>query len=147
MPPNQTLSEPVVKEVMLDASTSEVWSALTDKDKLKQWCFDMNEFKPEVGFDFHFYGEKDGQKFLHLCKVIEAEPEKKMKWLWSYEGVPGDTYVSFELSPQTGQTKLRLTHQGLEQLPQDENYAKENFVAGWNMILGELLPKFLSENK
>ena len=61
MAQNQISSEPVVKEVMLDASPSEVWSALTDKDKLKQWCFDMNEFKPEVGFDFHFYGEKDGQ--------------------------------------------------------------------------------------
>jgi len=147
MTQNQTLPQPLIKEVLLDASASEVWSALTDKNKLKQWCFDMNEFKPEVGFEFRFYGEKDGQKFLHLCKVVEVEPVKKMTWLWSYEGVPGDTYVSFELFPQNDQTRLRLTHQGLEKLPQDENYAKENFIAGWNMILGELLPKFLSENK
>jgi len=142
---NDTITrEPLIKEVMLDASASRVWKALTDKDELKQWCFDMNAFKPEVGFKFQFFGEKDGTKFLHLCKVLEAEPEKKMRWLWTYEAVPGDTYVTFELFPQGDKTKLLLTHEGLEKLPQDENYAKANFVEGWNMILGQLLPNFLA---
>jgi len=144
MAQNQTLSGPIVKEVILDAPVSRVWKALTDKDELKHWCFEMKEFKPEVGFEFQFYGEKDGAKFLHLCKVLEAEPEKKMKWLWSYESIPGDTYVIFELFSEGDKTRLRLTHEGLEKLPQDENYARQNFVEGWNMILGELLPKFLS---
>lgn len=141
---NQSLSEPLIKEVVLDAPASRVWKALTNKDELKQWCFEMNAFEPKEGFEFQFYGEKDGHKFLHLCKVLEADPEKKMKWLWTYQDTPGDTYVSFELSPQGNQTKLRLTHEGLEKLPQDENYAKQNFVEGWNMILGKLLPKHLS---
>jgi hypothetical protein len=42
---------------------------------------------------------------------------------------------------------LRLTHEGLEKLPQDENYARTNFAAGWDSILGKSLPKFLSGNK
>lgn len=136
---------PVVKEVVLHAPVSKVWQALTDKDELRQWCFDMNAFRPEEGFEFQFYGEKEGRKFLHLCKVVEVQPQKKMKWLWSYEDVPGNTYVTFELFSQDGQTMLRLTHEGLEKLPQDENYARENFVEGWNMILGKLLPEFLSQ--
>jgi len=144
---NQTSAQPVIKEVLLDAPVSRVWKALTDKDELKQWCFDMKAFKPEPGFQFEFYGEKDGVQFLHQCEVLEAEPERRMKWLWSYRGVPGDTYVTFELFPQGDKTKLRLTHEGLEKLPQDENYAKENFIAGWNSILGELLPGFLAVNK
>jgi uncharacterized protein YndB with AHSA1/START domain len=145
MTSNLTRSQPLTKEVILDAPVSRVWNALTDKEQLKQWCFDMNAFKPEPGFEFQFYGEKDGTKFLHLCKVLEAEPQKKMKWLWSYQGVAGETYVTFELFPQEDQTTLRLTHDNLESLPQDENYAKQNFVEGWNMILGELLPKFLQQ--
>jgi uncharacterized protein YndB with AHSA1/START domain len=145
MTSNLTRSQPLTKEVILDAPVSRVWNALTDKEQLKQWCFDMNAFKPEPGFEFQFYGEKDGTKFLHLCKVLEAEPQKKMKWLWSYQGVAGETYVTFELFPQEDQTTLRLTHDNLESLPQDENYAKQNFVDGWNMILGELLPKFLQQ--
>jgi uncharacterized protein YndB with AHSA1/START domain len=145
MTSNLTRTQPLTKEITLDAPVSRVWNALTDKEQLKQWCFDMNAFKPEPGFEFQFYGEKDGTKFLHLCKVLEAEPQKKMKWLWSYQGVAGETYVTFELFPQEDQTTLRLTHDNLESLPQDENYAKQNFVEGWNMILGELLPKFLQQ--
>jgi len=144
MTPHQTITEPLVKEVLLDAPVSRVWEALTNKDQLKQWCFEMNAFKPEEGFEFQFYGEKDGHKFLHLCKVVEVQAQKKMKWLWTYKDMPGDTYVTFELFPQGNQTKLRLTHEGLENLPQDENYARNNFVQGWNMILGKLLPEFLS---
>lgn len=144
MSSSQTSAEPVVKEVLLNAPVSMVWEALTNKDELKQWCFDMNAFQPQEGFEFQFYGEKDGNKFLHLCKVVEVHPKKEMKWLWSYADMPGDTFVTFELSPQSGQTKLRLTHEGLEKLPQDENYAKANFIEGWNMILGKLLPGFLS---
>jgi uncharacterized protein YndB with AHSA1/START domain len=144
MSQNENLGEPLVKEVILDAPLSRVWKALTDKDELKQWCFQMEAFKPEAGFEFQFYGEKEGHKFLHLCKVLEVEMEKKMKWLWTYKDVPGDTYVTFELFPQGSKTKLRLTHEGLEKLPQDENYARPNFVEGWNEILGQLLPKHLS---
>lgn len=139
------LGEPLVKEVLLDAPASRVWEALTEKDQLKQWCFDMKAFRADEGFEFEFYGEKEGVRFLHLCKVLEVVPGRKMKWLWTYEGVPGKTYVSFELFPQGNQTKLRLTHEGLETLPQDQNYGKGNFVEGWNMILGKLLPEFLAK--
>jgi uncharacterized protein YndB with AHSA1/START domain len=141
---NQNLAEPVVEEVILDAPVSKVWKALTDKDEFKQWCFEIKSFKPEAGFEFQFYGEKEGHKFLHLCKVLEVQPEKKMKWLWTYEAVPGDTYVTFELFAQGDKTRLRLTHEGLENLPQDENYARQNFREGWKTIIGQLLPKYLA---
>lgn len=137
--------EPIVKEVVLDATPSQVWKALTDKEEIKQWSFDMEAFEPREGFEFQFYGEKDGSKFLHLCRVLEAEKEKKMKWLWSYENVPGDTYVTFELFPEGNKTRLRLTHEGLEKLPQDNNYAKPNFEAGWSEIVGKLLPDHLQK--
>ena len=140
----QNMATPVVKEVILDAPVSRVWQALTDKEQLKQWCFEMDAFQPVEGFKFQFYGEKDGVQFLHLCEVLEVVTEKKIKWLWTYRDVPGDTYVSFELFPQGEQTRLRLTHEGLEKLPQDQNYAKPNFIAGWNEIIGVLLPNYLN---
>jgi uncharacterized protein YndB with AHSA1/START domain len=145
---NQTITEPLIKEVVLDASISRVWKAITSKDDLSKWSFEMKEFKPEVGFEFQFYGEKDGHKFLHLCKVVEVVKEKKIKWLWTYKDVKGDTFVTFELFPEGEKTRLRLTHEGLENLPQDENYAKHNFEAGWNSLLNSSLKNYLKkENK
>ena len=45
-------AEPVIKEVLLNAPASKVWKAITDKNEMKQWYFDLAEFKPEVGFEF-----------------------------------------------------------------------------------------------
>lgn len=134
-------NQPVVKEVLLDATPARVWKALTDREELKQWSFEMDKFEPVEGFEFTFYGEKSDVKFLHNCKVLEVIKEKKMKWLWSYEGVPGDTYVTFELFPEGQQTRLKVTHEGLEKLPQDDTYAKSNFEAGWNDLIGSLIKK------
>lgn len=147
MTADQTPATPLIKEVLLDAPASRVWEAITDREQLKQWCFDMKAFRAEVGFHFEFFGEKDGQKFLHLCEVLEVETERRMKWLWTYKDVPGRSYVTFELFPEGNKTRLRLTHEGLETFPQDENYAKNNFVEGWNQLLGKSLPGFLSAKK
>lgn len=147
MQSDQFLSEPVIKEVLLETSPSRVWKALTNKEELKQWCFDMDAFEPKEGFEFHFWGENEGERFLHNCKVVEADPERRIKWLWSYEGIPGDTFVTFELIPEAEDTRLKLTHEGLEKLPQDKNYAKENFIAGWNEILGKLLVEYVKTYK
>lgn len=135
---------PLVKEVVLDAPVSRVWKAITDREQLAQWSFDMNAFRPEPGFAFQFYGEKDGHQFLHLCRVVEVEVEKRMKWLWTYQDMPGDTYVLFELFPEGEKTRLRLTHTGLENLPQDENYARSNFMMGWEALLNTSLRNFLA---
>lgn len=143
----QIASYPLVKEVMIDAPVELVWQAITSKEKLKQWCFDMDVFRPEAGFEFSFYGEKDCEKFQHLCKVVEVDPEKKMTWLWTYADQPGDTFVTFELQPVGEKTKLSLTHSGLENLPQNVHYAMENFEAGWSELLGKSLPGYLQREQ
>lgn len=142
-PPGST--EPFIKEQLLDAPVHSVWSALTEKEQLKGWCFDIPSFVPVVGCDFTFWGEKDGVRFLHLCRVLEVAPLKKMKWRWTYEGIVGETFVTFELITKGNKTNLKLTHEGLHHLPQDENYARQNFEAGWNTIIGDLLPAYLAQ--
>lgn len=37
-----------------NAPVSKVWTALTDKDEMKKWYFDLAEFKAEKGFVFTF---------------------------------------------------------------------------------------------
>jgi len=51
--------EPFVIERIFNASIEKIWKAITDKDEMKKWYFDLPEFKPEVGFEFQFYAGDD----------------------------------------------------------------------------------------
>lgn len=139
------MNEPVIKEVILNAPASRVWKAITNNDEMKQWYFDIAEFKPEPGFEFSFIGEgKEGEKYLHLCKIKDVIPEKKISYSWQYDGYPGISYVTFELFDEGEKTKLILTHKNLESFgTENPDMAKENFVEGWNHIIGISLKDFV----
>jgi uncharacterized protein YndB with AHSA1/START domain len=137
-------SEPVIKEVLLNAPIAKVWKAITDKKDMKQWYFDLAEFKPEVGFEFQFEGGKDEKIYLHLCKVTEVIPNKKLTYSWRYDGYPGNSFVTFELFLEGDKTKLKLTHDALESFGTDNpDLARENFVEGWNQIIGTSIKEFV----
>lgn len=68
---------PLIAEQIYDAPAEKIWLALTDKNEMKQWYFDVDDFEPEVGFRFHFTGENEGRKFLHICMVTEAVSDKR----------------------------------------------------------------------
>jgi uncharacterized protein YndB with AHSA1/START domain len=136
-------SEPFVIERVYNAPVEKVWRAITDKDDMKQWYFDLPEFKPEVGFEFQFEGGNEGRTYLHLCKVTEVVTGKKLTYSWRYKGYEGNSFVTFELFPEGNNTRLKLTHEGLDTFPPISDFAKQNFVAGWTEIIGESLEKFL----
>ncbi len=132
------LAEPIIVERTLDAPVAIVWTALTNVTEMRQWYFDLNEFKPQVGFEFEFVVEHEGNTYHHLCKVTEAIPEKKIAYTWRYKGEPGDSLVTFELFPDGDKTRLKLTHTGIETFPKTPAYARNNFEAGWTAIATEL---------
>ena len=136
---------PIIIEGIFEVPTSAVWEAITDKDKMKQWYFDLEAFRPDVGFEFRFNGGPDGRVYLHVCKVTEAVPGKKLTYSWRYEGYAGISFVSFELFEEDNKTVVRLTHEGLETFPVTEfnDFAKENFVLGWAHIIGTSLKGYL----
>ena len=141
--------QPIIVERIYNAPIEKVWNAITDKDEMKKWYFDLAEFKPEPGFEFQFYGEgKQGEKFLHLCKVIEVIPKKKLTHSWRYDGYEGDSFVTFELFPEGDKTRLKLTHTGLDTFPsaKDPNFARESFAAGWTDIIGRSLREFVEKD-
>jgi uncharacterized protein YndB with AHSA1/START domain len=137
--------KPIVVEKTYNAPVQRVWQALTDKDKMKQWYFDIPDFKPEVGFEFQFYGQgAKGEQYLHLCKVTEVIPMKKLAHSWSYDGIEGNSDVIFELFPEGQKTRLKLTHRGLGTFPSDKpDFARSSFNQGWTEIIGSLLKKFV----
>ena len=136
--------ETIVKEVLLNVSPSKVWKAITIKEDMKLWYFDISEFKPTVGFEFQFEGGKDDKSYLHLCKITEVIPGKKLSYSWRYDGYPGNSLVTFELFEEGNRTKLKLTHEGIESFgTENPDLARENFVEGWNQIIGTSIKEYL----
>jgi uncharacterized protein YndB with AHSA1/START domain len=139
------LAEAVVIERTFNAPVERVWKALTDVEQMRQWYFDLKEFKPEVGFEFQFVVEHEGTTYDHRCKVTEVIPRKKLAYTWRYNGHEGDSLVTFELSADGDKTRLKLTHQGLETFPKTPAYARENFEKGWTEIIGSELKQFVEK--
>ncbi len=132
-------------ERILNAPVSRVWEALTNVEEIRRWYFDLEEFRPEVGFEFDFVVEHEGNTYHHLCRVTEVVPGKKIAYTWRYKGQPGDSLVVFELSDDNGKTRLRLTHEGLESFPDTPAYARKNFEAGWTALIGTELTNYVED--
>jgi uncharacterized protein YndB with AHSA1/START domain len=136
---------PIVIEQYFRAPVSKVWKAISQRDEMKKWYFDLAEFKAVPGFQFQFSGGPTPERqYLHLCEVIDAVPDKTLSYSWQYDGYSGSSTVIFELSEEGGTTLLRLTHEGLETFPGDNpDLARENFVIGWNSIVKVSLKEYL----
>jgi len=143
----ETKTEPLVKEVVINASSAKIWDAITDASRSKEWFMEQKGFKPEVGNEFTMLAVMNGKDFLHLCKVTEVIPEKKLSYTWKYKGITGDSHVTFELIPEGDKTRVKLTHEGLETFPQDNpDYARKNFDAGWTQILQKNLKALVEKS-
>jgi uncharacterized protein YndB with AHSA1/START domain len=134
---------PFVIERTYNAKPDRVWQAITDKDKMKEWYFDLKEFKPEVGFEFEFSGGPPEKSYLHLCKVTEVIAGQKLTHSWRYDGYAGNSFVTWELFDEGDKTRVKLTHAGLETFPDIPDFAPKNFAMGWTDILGRSLKEYL----
>jgi uncharacterized protein YndB with AHSA1/START domain len=140
---------PFTIERTFNAPVEKIWKAITDKNEMKKWYFTLDEFKPVVGFEFSFPGQgQKGEKYIHLCKVTEVIPMKKLSYSWTYKDYPGYSVVSFELFEEGKQTRVKLTHAGLESFPQNNpDFAKESFAGGWTQLITKHLKEYVEKNE
>ena len=140
-------NEPVIIERTFDAPIDKVWKALTNKNLMKEWYFNLAEFKPVAGFEFSFEGGPLGKSYIHLCRITKVESFKTLAYTWKYKDYEGESLVTFELfAGGNNKTRLKLTHEGLETFPQNNpDLAKHNFVEGWTDAIGRSLKEFLEK--
>ncbi len=148
MTTQQLTDVPVIKEVTINAPAAKVWEAITDKDKMKEWYFDIADFKPEVGFQFEFTGtDKDCVEYKHICTITEVVPGKKLVHTWTYADVPGLSHVTWELFEEGDTTRLQLTHTGLNTFDQSKpSFRRESFDGGWTHIVQKSIKEYLEKN-
>ena len=140
-------NDAVIIEHTYDAPVEKVWKAITDLRQMRAWYFPMLEdFKAEVGFETKFTVVAGGKDYLHIWKVVEVIPAKKISYEWKFGGYPGNSLLTFELFQNQGGTRLVLTHTGLKSFQGDvyPELAKENFMEGWTQFIGTALRDFLA---
>jgi uncharacterized protein YndB with AHSA1/START domain len=138
----------VIQEYSYNASPEKIWNAITSKEEMKKWYFDLEEFKPEVGFEFRFWGGTEERQYLHICKITEVIVGRKLCHTWSYDGIPGLTNLCFEIRQiNDTSSKLKLTHTGFETFPTDNpDLDFKNFEEGWKFILSTSLKNYLKKS-
>ncbi len=138
---------PLIKEILIQTTPERVWKAISDKTEMKQWYFDLADFRAEVGFEFSFSGGPPEKQYLHLCRVVEAIPPRKLSYSWRYDGYEGDSLVTFELMQEGDMTRVRLTHTGLETFPPLEDFKRANFDFGWTSLIQQMLKSYIETGK
>ncbi len=141
-------TEPVVVQQTFHRPPADVWKAITDANLMKQWFFEnMEEFVPEKDFETQFNVVSNNRDFLHLWKLTEVVPLKRIVYNWKYKGYDGNSYVSFELFDHKEGTLLKLTHTVTKNFPQDiEEFRRESCVAGWEYFIQNRLKSFLTKS-
>lgn len=141
------INEPYVIEKTYNAPLAKVWKAISDKDSMKEWYFNLAEFKAEPGFTFEFTGKgSDGTDYVHACEVKEVIFEKKLSYTWTYRGLRGNSLVTFELFAEGDKTKLKLTHEGIASFVNyGKDFQKESFAGGWTHIIGKSLKDYVEK--
>lgn len=137
--------DPILVERTFNAPINKVWAALTDTSEMKQWYFTIENFDPKVGFKFDFIGGPDGgPQYLHLCEITAVEEKEKLAHTWRYGNYPGNSEVTWQLMDKGEKTLVRLTHANVHTLEEGgPDFAKENFVEGWNHIVHTSLKNHL----
>lgn len=127
-----------------DVTPHDLWDALTNKDSLRKWYFNIPDFSNEVGDSFHFYDPSG--TYLHHCEVLESQKDILFKHSWTHPNESkGTSVVTWRIVPLGDhKTQLEFTHEGTESF-QDAGaaFTSENFQAGWNELIQVNLRNFL----
>lgn len=138
-------TKPLIVERTYNAPIEKVWKAITDRDQMKEWYFELEEFKAEKGFKFQFTGGDENVQYLHECEILVSEPPNKLSYSWSYPDYTGYSVLTWELFDEgNNKTRLKLSHEGLESFPQENpNFRTQSFSDGWNYFVNEALASFV----
>lgn len=137
----------ITEELIVKTPIAKVWNALTNPDKMKQWYFDVKNFKLMDTAEFYFY-EPNGTNFKHVCKILEVIPQKRFRHTWSYpEYSKGVSVLTWRLTQKKELTHIKLVHSGIENFADaGSDFSRENFVVGWQEIVQKDLLDFLKND-
>jgi len=120
--------------LLLKAPIGKVWDAVATSEGIAAW-FMPNDFKPEVGYEFHLEAGPYGRS---PCKVTVIDPPNRLSFNWG-----ADWTLTFELEERDGQTEFTLIHSGWDadkvtEFGQAHTMIRERMSGGWVGIVQKL---------
>ena len=130
----------------IDAPSKDVWDALTDPAKLRQFMFGADVRSDwKVGGAITFKGEMNGKKYADKGEIRDFEPERKLSYThWSSmsgtEDKPENYHVvTYELMPHGDQTMVTITQANLSGKMTDADAKhREQYEKTWSTMLDGL---------
>ncbi|MDH6254342.1 uncharacterized protein YndB with AHSA1/START domain [Chryseobacterium sp. H1D6B] len=141
------MGTPIIVQYRINAPLEKVWKALTDKNDMRSWYFDISDFELETGRQFNFYEPGNEKKYHHQGRILEIIPGQKLKYSWTYPELSSEkTFVTWELQPEGGGTLVTLIHDDIDSFKDlGEGFLRDSFRKGWNAIIGESLKLYLEK--
>ncbi|KGM13997.1 SRPBCC family protein [Cellulomonas bogoriensis] len=113
-------------ERVYGASVQDVWSAVTERERLGRWLADyVGDL--ELGGRWQAIDGDDGEVFCSGT-VTECDPPRRYVTTWEYDGEPGSV-VEVTVGSHPEGAVLRLVHTGLTQ---------SMYAPGWQAFLEQL---------
>lgn len=149
-------NDAVVTEIQIAAPPERVFRALTDAGQLERWFTNPScpakiwEMDPRLGGRYRYVTEKGSaivngvNEFVCHGEILELDPPRLLVYSWIanwHDDKSRSTVVRWELFPQSGGTRVKVTHSGLS----EENVARKDYSGGWPGVLEQL--KHLTEKK
>jgi uncharacterized protein YndB with AHSA1/START domain len=130
-------SDPLVKEIYIDAKPHVVFQFLTDPQKMVRWMGIRARIDPQPGGVYWL--DPNGRDTIR-GEYLEVVRDRRVVFTWGFEkpsaGMPwvpaGSTRVEIDLTPEGTGTRVRLVHRDL---PPD---AAERHSVGWGHYLQRL---------
>ncbi len=142
-------NEPIIVIQNFANPKKEVWKTITQLDQMNQWFFEeIPAFEPKVGFSTSFNIKSDTRDFMHLWKITDVIPGRKIVYDWQYQGYSGKSTVTFELFEKADQTLLKLSAEGIESFPQHiSEFRRESCTNGWIYFINDRLKNYLDQKQ
>jgi uncharacterized protein YndB with AHSA1/START domain len=127
------MEAPITTERTIAAPVERVWRAITDPAQMPRWFFEtIADFNAEVGFETRFSVNNGVRDYVHLWRVTEVIPNKRLAYDWLHPPFTGEGVLVWELDTTPDGTKLKISHRGVETFPQDDPaFSRQAGIEGW----------------
>lgn len=134
----------IEKELFIKAAPERVFQALIEKEYLERWFMKTArvDLRPGGALRFDWW-----PGLFAEGKILVLDPPKRLSYIWEAilpgDGAdaealsPGDTTLTFELTPENAGTRLHFTHTGIGD-GEEWNHYYETRKGGWDVHLNNL---------